>query len=428
MHKLVGDDYFDLHLWDEVDHVCRAAVDFFLAASATEALHLCHGHALHAYFGERVFDFIELERFDDRFDLLHGLFLYGFSMRTQGDATAKAVMGNVGKDCFYGVSHPLMRGPTPVLRLDVPCAAAAEVWVKRDDLSAPLYGGNKVRKLEHILSEASRLGKTRLVTIGAVGSHHVLATTLFGRAAGFDVDAVLVAQPRSEHVVIDIRATLNAGAQVRSSGSWAAVPWHVMRAMTREAYFIPPGGSNVAGALGYVGAVRELAVQVRAGELPEPDVIFVALGSGGTAAGIAVGLEIEQLKSRLVAVCVADPAWATAAGARLLVRQTAKAAGLTSPTFALSHRLRVDASFLGRGYGYATPESTVAIAEAARHGLTLEDTYTGKTFAAALAHARTEGGQCVLYWNTLSSASFEPLLQGAPTEAELPPSIKRLLV
>ncbi len=349
-------------------------------------------------------------------------------MRTQGDVPAKAVMGNLGKDCFHGVSHPLMEGSTPISRLDIACAASTEVWVKRDDLSAASYGGNKVRKLEHILSEASRLGKKRLVTIGAVGSHHVLATTLFGRAAGFEVHAVLVPQPRSEHVVSDICATLNAGAHVHPSASWAAVPWHVMRAMTRDAYFVPPGGSNVAGAVGYVSAARELAVQVRAGECPEPDAIFVALGSGGTAAGLAVGLEIEQMKAQLVAVCVADPAWATIAGMRLLTRQTAVAAGLASDSEALSRRVRVEASFLGRGYGHATAAGVAAIAEASKLGLTLDDTYTGKTFAGALAYARANANQQILYWNTLSSASLEPLLRGAPTERELPEAIARLLV
>lgn len=349
-------------------------------------------------------------------------------MRTQGDAPAKAVIGNLAKVGFNGVSHPLMQGPTPVHRLGVHCAAGTSLWVKRDDLTAPEYGGNKVRKLEHILSDAARLGRARLVTIGAVGSHHVLATALFGRRAGFEVHAVLVPQPKSDHVVSDIRATLAAGALVHPSPSWAAVPWHVTRAMDRDAYFVPPGGSNVAGALGYVSAVRELAAQVRTGALPEPDVIFVALGSGGTAAGIAVGLEIEQLKSQLVAVCVADPPWATIAGMRLLARATALASGLVVSRAALSRRIRVESNFLGRGYGRSTAAGTEAIARAATEGLTLEDTYTGKTFAAALEFVTRTPDRTVLFWNTLSSASLDPLLVGAPLEADLPAAIKQLLL
>jgi 1-aminocyclopropane-1-carboxylate deaminase/D-cysteine desulfhydrase-like pyridoxal-dependent ACC family enzyme len=319
-----------------------------------------------------------------------------------------------------------MRDPTPVQRLAVACAAETSLWVKRDDLTAPEYGGNKVRKLEHILGDAARLGRSRLVTVGAVGSHHVLATALFGRAAGFEVHAVLVPQPKNDHVVSDIRATLAAGARVYPSASWAGVPWRVARLLGRDAYFVPPGGSNVAGALGYVGAVRELATQVRAGEMPEPDVIFVALGSGGTAAGIAVGLEIEQLKSQLVAVCVADPAWATALNVRWLVSATARRAGLVGGGPAA--RVRVESTFLGRGYGHPTPAGTHAIARATTEGLALEDTYTGKTFAAALDFVAHTSSQTVLFWNTLSSASLEPLLLVAPAEVDLPAGIKRLFL
>jgi 1-aminocyclopropane-1-carboxylate deaminase/D-cysteine desulfhydrase-like pyridoxal-dependent ACC family enzyme len=162
--------------------------------------------------------------------------------------------------------------------------------------------------------------------------------------------------------------------------------------------------------------------------LPEPDVIFVALGSGGTAAGIAVGLEIEQLRSQLVAVCVADPPWAAIAGMRLLARKTSQTAGLVVSSEALSKRVRVESTFLGRGYGYPTVAGSEAIARAAAEGLTLEDTYTGKTFAAALEFVTGTPDRTVLFWNTLSSASLDPLLLGAPAESDLPAGIKRLLL
>ena len=71
VHELVGHDDLDLHLRHEVDDVRRAPVDLFLAAGATEALHLGDGHALHADLGEGVLHLVELERLDDGFDLLH---------------------------------------------------------------------------------------------------------------------------------------------------------------------------------------------------------------------------------------------------------------------------------------------------------------------------------------------------------------------
>src|SRR6478672_9992546 len=84
----------------------------------------------------------------------------------------------------------LGRFPTPVGRLDGLVPPSVELWVKHDDASGSVYGGNKVRKLEFLLGEARASGARRLVTLGAIGSHHVLATAVYGGRAGFLVDAV----------------------------------------------------------------------------------------------------------------------------------------------------------------------------------------------------------------------------------------------
>src|SRR5690606_41318971 len=76
----------------------------------------------------------------------------------------------------------------------------AQLWIKRDVISAQPCGGNKVRKLEFILADAKSRGIERLITIGAVGSHHALATALYGRAHGFRVTLVLFPPPINEHV------------------------------------------------------------------------------------------------------------------------------------------------------------------------------------------------------------------------------------
>ena len=94
--------------------------------------------------------------------------------------------------------------PTPVTRLAAAARAGGvdpgvALWCKRDDLTSPVYGGNKVRKLEHLLDEARASGAKRIVTIGAIGSHHMLATALYGGRAGFVVEGVLAPQPWSPH-------------------------------------------------------------------------------------------------------------------------------------------------------------------------------------------------------------------------------------
>ena len=101
----------------------------------------------------------------------------------------------------------LVQPTTITLAERVSRACGREVWVKHDNATHPRYGGNKVRKLEHLLDEARREGATHLLTAGAAGSHHVLATVVHGAAAGFKVEAVLTPRPRTPHAMATLRAT-----------------------------------------------------------------------------------------------------------------------------------------------------------------------------------------------------------------------------
>jgi D-cysteine desulfhydrase len=321
----------------------------------------------------------------------------------------------------------LGRFPTPVARvetLSAPGSGASELWVKRDDLTNEVYGGNKVRKLEWLLADARARGADRIVTIGAAGSHHVLATTYFGTRAGFRVEAVLVPQPRTDHVVEVLRAGIALGLHPVPVSSWAAVPFAVARRLGRGARLVTVGGSSVVGSMGYVHAARELADQVRAGELPEPDVCVVALGSGGTAGGLAAGFAAEGMRTRVIGVCVSAPPWALRAAALHLARACARAnarasARASGAVGAPPPNLGMDTRFLGRGYGHPTELGRAATRDAHAAGLSLDPTYTAKAFACALWYVRSRRAARVLYWHTLSSAPMAPLLAGAPSEADI---------
>ncbi len=312
--------------------------------------------------------------------------------------------------------------PTPVDRLSMLATDRSDFWVKRDDRTNADYGGNKVRKLERLLPRAVAGGARRIVTVGAAGSHHVLATAYFGRKLGLEVEAVLVPQPDTPHVRDVLCASLAAGLHAFPVTSWAAVPFAVATRMRSGTAFVPVGGSNVVGSMGYVDAARELAGQVRAGLLPEPEVCVVALGSGGTAAGLAAGLAAEGLATRVVAVCVAAPRWLVRASVHRLAAACARAAAV-SPCASAAH-LVIDERFLGRGYGHPTDVGIAATRVAADAGLLLDPTYTAKAFAAALWYVRARRAHTVLFWHTLSSA---PLLAPGGRAADLPPRLARLL-
>jgi 1-aminocyclopropane-1-carboxylate deaminase/D-cysteine desulfhydrase-like pyridoxal-dependent ACC family enzyme len=325
---------------------------------------------------------------------------------------------------------PLAETPTPVERIaSLDAGGASELWVKRDDRTHAAYGGNKVRKLETLLADARERGARRLVTVGAVGSHHVLATTYFGKRAGFEVEAVLVPQPRTEHVVEVLRADLALGLRAYPVGSWGAAPRAVAArafagAGAGKARVLPVGGSSVLGSMPYVEAGLELAAQVRAGELPEPEVCVVAVGSGGTAGGLAAGFAAGGLRTTVVGVCVSTPPWALTWLTRRFARACARRHGVPGSR----PRVVIDRRFLGAGYAYPTPEGEEATSIAADlAGLPLDPTYTAKTFACALWFVRARRATHVLYWHTLSSAPMTPLLEGAPPEEEIPRSLRALI-
>jgi len=311
--------------------------------------------------------------------------------------------------------------PTAVARLPALEGPRTTLWVKHDDACGELYGGNKVRKLEPILHAAKARGRSRIVTLGASGSHHVLATTLYGRAHGFSVAAVLVPQPRTEHAITNLRVALGAGLEVATASSYAKVPLALLTLHRDDAAFVPLGGSSEVGTMGYVLAAFELAEQVARGEMPEPDVIVAPLGSGGTVAGLAVGLEAAGLRARVLAVAVSSPAPMFGAMMRRLAKRAARRARVEASR-AIA-RVDVTGAEVGAGYGEPTPEGDRATALAREAGLVLDPTYTAKAFSGALGEVARGQARTVLFWHTLSSVSLEARARAAPA---LPPAFERL--
>ena len=316
--------------------------------------------------------------------------------------------------------------PTPVQRLDSLGSPGCELWIKRDDLSGVAYGGNKVRKLEHILSQARERGASRIVTLGAVGSNHVLATTLFGTRAGLRVAAILTPQPRTEHVVNNLRAAIAAGLEAYPAAHAALVPQAYLRARQHGDFFVGPGGSSVTGSAGYVEAVRELNRQIEQGELAVPDALVVALGSAGTAAGILAGIAELRLPIKVVGVRVVSPVLMGRYRALALARGVARHCSIDAPWSRLADSFELESRYLGNGYGHRTDAGDRATKDARTCGLMLDPTYTAKAFAAALDLVKKATYRRVLYWHTLSSAPLAGLLESSPPFDDLPSELRSL--
>ena len=339
---------------------------------------------------------------------------------------------------------PLGIYPTAIDVLEGLEGARGLVGVKREDVSAEGYGGNKIRTLEFLLAEARDAGRRRIWSVGCYGSNHALAAALHAPRVGLQAGAFLVPQPCSVTAAENLARTLSTGAALQVARSTLDVPRAfagLLAAKIRkpgEETVMPPGGATPTGALGHVGAALEVAEQIRAGVFPEPADIVLPYGSGCTAAGLVVGVALaRQLRvgferlPRIHAVRIGPwPATSRWMLGRLVTRTVARLRSWGGPDLAREtarvwEAARVDGRYVGGGYGHPT-SAGLAAAEAFRRagGPPLDTTYSAKAAAALLTGARGGSGPW-LFWSTKSSRPLPPT--DAARIARAPAALQRYL-
>ena len=305
--------------------------------------------------------------------------------------------------------------PTPVMLKEVTTPTGERtVSVKRDDVSSPLYGGNKIRKLEYIFQRALDRGARRIATFGAAGSNHALATAILANDIGLECTCFLGHQKRTPKVPYTLNMHRHLGTEiVRYGGSIEKLPLFRQYLQYRQAWVVPLGGSCWLGATGFVGAGLELAEQVAQGEIPCPARIYIANGTMGSVAGLLLGLAAAELPTEVHAVRVADNDFTNPVILDRLMRKTALMLNRFDPSFdaGLADRVRLrwrDDFFAG---GYAVFDDPTADAVSFASGelnLSIETTYTGKAMAAMLHDLQQPDyeGENFLFWNTHSSSKL----------------------
>lgn len=303
-------------------------------------------------------------------------------------------------------------GPSPVSRL------AAEPWglpwlgVKRDDLGLGLIGGTKIRKLDLILAAEPWSSAPAWASVGAIGSGHLAALSAAARSLDRRLVATTFWEPPSAAVLRTLAYTASGPGTVDYVGGRIELalrrPSLLLAQQSRGQVVIPPGATTPQGIVGAVIGGLELAAQVAAGTLPEPEVIVLPLGTGGTAVGLALGVGLAGLSTEVLAVAAVERVLSPLRrvhGLAAATRRRLGELGLDPGVGPL--RLRVERGFVGPGYGIPSDASLRACDWLADQGVLIEPIYGGKALAAVLARVDGLRGRRVLFWQTACSKELD---------------------
>ncbi len=324
--------------------------------------------------------------------------------------------------------------PTPISKLEkLSSSTGGNLFVKHDDISGSLYGGNKVRKLEYLLADAIGKGAKRVITTGAVGSNHALAVARYCKHIGLKSVLMLFGDQQGEHVRNNLLADFEADAEMHYNAtyeeqqlSFKSVVNHYRGKDGLDPYFIPAGGTSLIGIAGYLNAAFELKDQIDNKKISVPSAIFLPLGTMGTAAGLILGLKILGLKCKVIPVLVVPSFLADEKKLYSLICSADKFFHGLDNSFPLIsiklEELQISKEYLGNGYGIITEKAEFAINKFyEQENIILDGVYSGKAAAAFLDYCTNsnERGETVLFWNTKSSVMLTIDIQqraGLPEE------------
>jgi D-cysteine desulfhydrase len=269
---------------------------------------------------------------------------------------------------------------------------SVELYLKRDDLTGMELSGNKVRKLEFILAEAMDQGADTVITCGGAQSNHARATAIAAVKLGLKSRLILRIPDPSDPPPYEGNSLLDkiAGAEI----VWVTPDEYKkrdeifereadsLRRVGRKPYSIPEGASNSLGAWGYIRAVEELARDLNglSRGMEKPATIITAAGSGGTSAGLILGVLLLGLNVKVVSINVCDDRDYFVRAIGEICEKAIETYNLSTP-FLRERDINIIDGFVGRGYAISRPEELKLIRDVARtEGIILDPVYTGKAF------------------------------------------------
>ncbi len=305
-----------------------------------------------------------------------------------------------------------------------------ELWIKRDDKDHHIYAGNKLRKFEFIFGRILKKKKKGVITIGGYGSNHCLACAIISKFFNLKCELFFFHQPLTWHVQRSLLLYDYFKAKLHFNKGIVGVAFNAIafKIFHPKYYAMLPGGSlffaigSPLGIIGFINAVIELKEQIHNGRIEEPDVIFVAAGTCGTAAGLIAGCKLLGMKTRVYAVAVSmdwivnrSTIMKNANKALKYLRRKDK----TIPNIHINENdFELIEGYLGSEYGVKTKRGQFAVdkvmeLEGKEKDFKLETTYTGKAMAAVFDFfsSQENKNKKVLFWNTYNSNDLTDYLK-----------------
>lgn len=304
---------------------------------------------------------------------------------------------------------------------------AKNLYFKDDGPCAPLFGGNKIRKLEFLLADALYSGAKSIIAIGDAGSNCVLAALAQARRLGFeDVYCLFGSQLNTSYLRRNLLLGLFHGGIIKyyeTKKAQEEAIWEHSRKLQKDMtppYIVTWGGTCPVGFLGYMNAAFELKEQIAQGLLPEPDYIYVPLGSTGTAGGLILGAKVAGLKSKVVSIAISGKSGNAYYRTEKLAERINEAVdffvtldrSFPSEKYSPSDITHRD-NFADYAYAQVREEVFIKLQKLFAHeGIKLDGTYAGKALAAMLFDIENNEDlkdKTILLWNTFCYGAFEEI-------------------
>tara|TARA_Y100000590_G_scaffold424522_1_gene531521 strand:+ start:755 stop:1735 length:981 start_codon:yes stop_codon:yes gene_type:complete len=306
--------------------------------------------------------------------------------------------------------------PTPIEHLKniSKYLGGPNIFIKRDDCTGLATGGNKTRKLEFLMSDAIKNKAELVITVGAVQSNHARQTA--AACALLGLKCLIILEQRlnnapnvymnSGNVFLDklFGADIQLCPKNEDFLKYTEKTVENIKSKGTNVYFIPGGGSNSIGALGYVECLNEIIKENNKYDFSQ---IVHATGSAGTQAGLLAGKKYFNCNIAVTGICIRHKK-------DIQVDKVYDEAKKTCEKLCCNILDKSDVivydEYIGPGYGAPSEEMIEATKLLAKkEAILLDPVYSGKAFAGLIGlikNKKFKMNDNVLFIHTGGAASL----------------------